>query len=151
MATVAIIETVDSISANTLLIRGIFTDQATFKTPFDTTLSGNLTQEGIRSRLASILSEQESQGEVKKILTAGAVIDLTPPIVKPPDPPPPPPDPTSEELAKQVYRDLLTKYRQLNGALAVGIDVQAKLDTILVDLQKAYISDYDDLFVGSLI
>lgn len=122
MADQAIIEEVTRPSANVLQVRGVFTDGATFKTPFDVPVRAR-TREDVRIALAGTLADSRAGVDVSKLITPG-VFDLAPPEVDPP---------SDGELAKQAWlaaaERLATLRRYLSADHADLVSAQQTVDS----------------------
>ena len=81
MANIAVIELIDKAH-----VVGVFTDQVSFKVPFDVPMQGVATKEDLRRMLSNRLAQALGQDTVLKEVSPGE-FDLTPP--GPPDPPKP--------------------------------------------------------------
>jgi hypothetical protein len=135
VATVAILDSYETLADGSLHVQGIFTDQATFKTPFAITVAGNITAEQLRAQLARLNDAIASQAALKAIITPGAVIDLTPPVIVPPAPTP-----------LQAFLTLWGQYQSALRKVTAGIVAGDAKE--VVDLQAATVAAYDAAFVG---
>jgi hypothetical protein len=132
MPTVAIVDTVTSVSADTLRLIGTFTDQATFKQPFDIQMQGVTTAEQVRARLATSLEASQAQDTLKKLIVPGEY-DLTPP---------PPPPPTEQQIFLQLWGQYQSALRKVTAGL---VDSAAKE---VEDLRVQVVAAYKPEFVG---
>lgn len=107
MADIAIIELVERPDASTARIVGIFTDQQTFKIPFDVRVRPS-SREAVRQALANALADARSGENVDKLIQPGE-FDLTPSVVDPP---------SDEEIARSAWFALANRAAQLRGLLA---------------------------------
>jgi hypothetical protein len=135
VATVAILDSYETLADGSLHVQGLFTDQATFKTPFALTVAGTITAEQLRAQLARLNDAITSQAALKSVITPGAVIDLTPPVVTPPDP-------TPQQKFLTLWGQYQSALRKVTGGI-VAADAKE-----VVDLQTATVAAYDPAFVG---
>lgn len=133
MAPKAIIESVDQIGPSTLDVRGTFTDEVSFKVPFSIQM-GAQSDEGVRARLKGEYDAAVAQKFLKSSLKAGAVLDLTPPVVVPPEPSP-------EEAARNAFSSLVQRYRRARKLTTEGIISKDDPDKLLLEVNAALQSD----------
>ena len=127
MPIVAVPDQITAISADTLQVTGVLTDQVSFSLPFNVIFQGTLTTEGIRARLAAQVAATQSQTAVQTVLQVGVPFDLTEPEVVPP------PDPTPTEQYQQARFALI----QAKEDLDLGLIDQATYDASLQSAQAA--------------
>jgi hypothetical protein len=135
VATVAIIDSYETLADGSLHVQGLFTDQATFKTPFALTVAGNITAEQLRAQLARVNDAMAAQTALKALIVPGTSIDLTPPVVVVPDP-------TPQQKFLTLWGQYQSALRKVTGGI-VAADAKE-----VVDLQTATVAAYDAAFVG---
>lgn len=134
MSAKAIIETVDQISKDTLDIRGVFTDEISFKTAFSLLTTAE-SDDAVTDELRRSYKKSVNQQSLKVTIKPGEVIDLSDPIVIPPQ------TPTQEEIDKAEYFkqvNLLLQFRQALSLTSTIVTDQEKLTESLfkVDYYK---------------
>lgn len=137
MAPKAIIETVDQISKDTIDVRGVFTDEVSFKATFST-----LIVEGSESAVVDSLRRSYkkaiAQDDIKVTLKPGITIDLSDPIVIPP------PKPTPEEQARIDYFDALGKVQRakIHVDLKIIDETQSDYAKLVSNAQALFKPEY---------
>lgn len=128
MPIVAIPQHIEQRTADSLLVNGVLTD-GTFKQQFGIVFQGPTTVEQARQQIAALLTSNQAQAQLQKVLQVGVSFDLTPPIVAPPDPP------TQDQIDRAAYFAAVILLQQYRAALSPThqalVDQQALVDKLL--------------------